>query len=123
MLNKCAAREAKKLAIIDLDQNGKSITWGQIAIQADRIAQLLFDKGVQPGDKVAVLSDENIEKLIVWMGICRYGAVICPINVEMNAAYIVEILDSIKPTITLCHKDFNKSILKLDNVLSTLTFG
>ena len=123
LLNKWAAREAKKLAIIDLDQNGKSITWGQIAIQADRIAQLLFDKGVQPGDKVAVLSDENIEKLIIWMGIWRYGAVICPLNVEMNTTYIVEILDSIKPALTLCHKDFDRSILEFDTVRSTLTFG
>ena len=123
LLTKWAAREAKKQAIVDLDQNGKSITWGQIAIQADRIAKLLLDKGVQPGDKVAVLSDENIEKLIIWMGIWRYGAVICPLNVEMNTTYIVEILDSIKPALTLCHKDFDRSILEFDTVRSTLTFG
>ena len=123
LLNKWSLQNPKKIAIVDLDQNGKSVTWSEITTLADRIAQLLIDQGVKPGDKVAVLSDENIEKLIIWMGIWRYGAAICPLNVEMNTKHLAEILDSIKPTLILCHQDLDISMLDIDNISSTLTFG
>ena len=41
LLAKWRKRDANKTAIVDLDQDGKSITWGQIAAEADRIAQFL----------------------------------------------------------------------------------
>ena len=107
LLAKWRKRDANKTAIVDLDQDGKSITWGQIAAEADRIAQFLNERGVRPGDKVALLSDENIEKLIVWMGIWRYGAAVCPLNVEMNQVHLVEILAGIEPTLTLWHTDLD----------------
>jgi len=84
LLAKWRERNADKTAIVDLDQDAKSITWGQIAEAADRVAYFLADRGIKPGDKVAVLSDEYVEKLIIWMGIWRFGAAMCPLNVEMN---------------------------------------
>ena len=78
LLAKWRGRDAEKTAIVGLDQDAKSITWGQIAETADRVAAFLSDRGIRPGDKIAVLSDENVEKLIIWMGIWRYGAAICP---------------------------------------------
>ena len=38
------------------------------------------------------------------MGIWRAGATICPINVEMNVAYIAPILRGIEPRLTLWHE-------------------
>ena len=107
LLSKWDSRDAEKPALVDLDQNGKSITWGQLAIEADKIACFLSDQGVMPGDKVALLSDENIEKLIIWIGIWRYGAAVCPLNVEMNEVHLVEILESIEPALTLWHTNLN----------------
>ena len=107
ILTKWNDRDPGKTAIVDLDQDGKSITWGELAVEADKIAQFLKDRGVQPGDKVALLSDENIEKLIIWMGIWRYGAAVCPLNVEMNEVHLVEILEGIEPALTLWHTDLD----------------
>src|SRR5690606_5895400 len=42
--------------------------------------------------RIALLSEERLEKLVLWMGIWRAGAVCCPTNVEMNIAYVAEIL-------------------------------
>lgn len=107
VLAKWRDRDADKVAIVDLDQNGKSITWGQLAVEADRVAHYLAENGVKPGDKVALLADEVIEKLILWMGIWRYGAAVCPLNVEMNEVHLVEILEGIKPALTLWHEDLD----------------
>lgn len=107
LLAKWRGRDAGKTALVDLDQGGKSITWGELAIEADKVAQFLWDRGIKAGDKVAVLSDEYLEKLIIWMGVWRVGAAICPLNVEMNEVHLVEILEGIEPALTLWHTDLN----------------
>lgn len=117
LLAKWREREAGKIALIDLDQDGKSISWGELSIEADKIAKFLSDRGIRPGDKIAVLSDEYIEKLIIWMGIWRYGAAICPLNVEMNEVHLVEILEGIDPALTLWHSDLDGA--KLTSGLKT----
>jgi len=123
LLTKWQARDPGKTAIVDLDQNEKSITWGQLANEADKVAQYLSDNGVKPGEKVAVLSDENIEKLIVWMGIWRFGAAICPLNVEMNEVHLVEILEGIEPALTLWHHELDGPKLTAGLTNPALKFG
>ena len=57
--------------------------------------------GIRKGDRIALLSDERLEKLILWVGIWRAGAAVAAPNVEMNIAYISEILGALKPKLTL----------------------
>jgi acyl-coenzyme A synthetase/AMP-(fatty) acid ligase len=95
-------RHPDKTAIHDLDQD-KPIGWGELHREANRVANWLVGRGVGKGDRVGLLSDESVEKLIIWMGIWRLGAVVCPLNVEMNEAHIRQLLLNIGPTITLWH--------------------
>ena len=106
LLRKYRDRDADKTALVDLDQ-GTSITFGQLHVAANRIANHLLAQGYGKGDRIAVLSDERLEKIILWMGIWRIGAVIMPLNVEMNIAYIPEILRNLEPTLTLWHEDMD----------------
>ena len=106
LLEKYKARNPDKTALYDLDQE-TSITFGQLHEEANRIANFLAERGIGKGDKVAVLSEERLEKLILWMGIWRAGAVICPLNVEMNIAYVGEILQSLGPKLTLWHESMD----------------
>ena len=123
ILAKWRRRDADKVAIVDLDQGGKSIAWGRLAAEADKVTQFLADRGVKPGDKVALLSDEFLEKLILWMGIWRYGAAVCPLNVEMNETHLVEILQGIEPTLTLWHEDLDGPGITAGLSTPALRFG
>ena len=60
----------EKIALYDLDQN-KSISWSSLAKWANRIAHYLQKEGIKKGDNIALLADESVEKLIIWMGIWR----------------------------------------------------
>lgn len=122
LLRKYRDRHPDKTAIVDLDQN-KSITFRQIHDEAERIAHFLKRRGVRKGDKIAVLSDENLEKLVIWMGIWRYGAVVCPLNVEMNATHLSEILANIGPVLTLCHDELDGPVLTGGLDCEVMTFG
>jgi acyl-CoA synthetase (AMP-forming)/AMP-acid ligase II len=92
-----------KIALYDLDQD-KSISWEQLHRWANLVARHLEDQGIKRGDRVGLLSDESLEKMIIWMGIWRLGAVVCPLNIEINVAHIQELLGSIGPKLTLWHK-------------------
>ena len=102
-----------KIALFDLDQD-KSISWGQLHDWANRVARYLSDRGIGKGDRVGLLSDESVEKMILWMGIWRLGAVVCPLNVEINASHIQELLSSIGPKLTLWHGDLDGPSLAQD---------
>ena len=71
------SRHPEKIALYDLD-NEKSISWGQLKDWANRVAKYLESLGIKKGNRIGLLSDEGIEKMIIWMGIWRLGAVVCP---------------------------------------------
>ena len=59
-----------------------------------RIARALQRSGIEPGDKVAVLSGNDIVAFSCVFGISRAGAVWCPINPRNEAAENQYILDA-----------------------------
>jgi acyl-coenzyme A synthetase/AMP-(fatty) acid ligase len=95
-----------KTALVDLDQ-GSAVTYRALHAQANRIARFLADRGIGPGDKVGLLADDNLEKLVAWLGVWRAGAAVCPLNVELNAAYIGDMLRTVEPKLVLWHRDLD----------------
>ena len=59
------------------------------------------------GDRVLLLSDETLEKLLIWLGAWRMGAVICPLNIELNEASLAELAAMIRPKIMFYHKELD----------------
>ena len=88
LLAKYKARDPKKTAIVDLD-SGSSITFGELDQITTDIGVYLKGRGITKGSRVLLLSDENLEKLLIWLGVWRIGAVICPFNIEINEKQMV----------------------------------
>ena len=103
VLDKYYLNQPDKIALYDLEQN-RSISWRSLSENTELIAKYLVSLGIQKGDRIALLSDESLEKMIIWMGIWRLGAVVCPLNVEINASHIKELLNIIGPKLTLRHE-------------------
>ena len=75
LLAKYRARNPDKTAIVDLE-TGTSINFGQLDRAAIDMAAYLKSKGIRKGSRVLVLSDECLEKLLIWFGVWRLGAVV-----------------------------------------------
>jgi acyl-coenzyme A synthetase/AMP-(fatty) acid ligase len=110
VLDKYRQQHPNKISLYDLEQD-RSISWGKLADNADQIARYLVSRGIQKGDRVGLLADESLDKMIIWMGIWRLGAVVCPLNVEINSGHIKELLQSIEPKLTLWHTDLDGAAL------------
>jgi len=116
------ARDPGKMAIVDLDQ-GNEVTFGELEQLVTDIAADLKQRGIGKGDRVVLLSDEVLEKLLLWLGIWRIGAVCCPLNVEMNAVHVVSITASIKPKLILVHEGLDGDALTAGATAPVVNFG
>src|SRR6202022_3266422 len=103
-------RHPEKLAIVDVDQE-KSISFGALEAATADIAAALKERGVAKGSRVLILVEENLGKLLLWFGIWRLGAIVAPLNVELNAAFIAGLAATISPALTLVHKDLDGNAL------------
>jgi crotonobetaine/carnitine-CoA ligase len=71
-----------------LDVCGSSLTAGDVASTAYRIANALVDLGVGPGDRVATLIENSPEAMLAWWGIVVGGAVAVPVNTAYKGEYL-----------------------------------
>jgi acyl-coenzyme A synthetase/AMP-(fatty) acid ligase len=122
LLEKYARRDPAKTAIVDLD-SGASIDFGRLNQIAVDLAAFLKSRGLKKGTRVLVLSDEHIEKLLIWMGVWRIGAVMCPFNLEINEKQMVNLTAALKPELILYHKDIDVAAMVGDAPAERVRFG
>ena len=74
LLAKYAKRDPNKTAIVDLE-TGTSVTFGELEQVAIDVASYLKSHGIRKGSRILLLSDGNLEMLMIWLGAWRIGAV------------------------------------------------
>lgn len=69
-------------------QYRREITWQVFDEKANRVANLLLSRGIQKGDKVAILMMNCLEWLPIYFGILKTGALAVPMNFRFDAEEI-----------------------------------
>ena len=91
----------KEFSLIETDRSApyrREITWSVFDEKANRFANMLLDRGVKKGDKVAILMYNCLEWLPIYFGILKTGAVAVPFNFRYDAAeilYCAELADTV----------------------------
>ena len=89
LLRRSAARYAERVAIVEGERQR---TYAQLDADASRIANALHERGLGPGDRIALLSRNSLEYAQVVFGVARAGAVLVPINFMLGASEVAFIL-------------------------------
>ena len=87
----CAASKPEAIALIDAD-TGASVTWRELDQRSNQVAQLLFARGLRPGDHISLLMENDLKYFEIAWGAYRSGLYITCINrylTAVEAAYIV----------------------------------
>ena len=71
----------------------REITWNVFNEKANRFANLLLERGIKKGDKVAILLMNCLEWLPIYFGILKTGALAVPLNFRYSADEIKYCLD------------------------------
>ncbi len=90
VLKESAASYGNKKALSMVD--GESLTYEELSEQVQLISKVLVERGIQPGDKVAILSENKPNWCIAYLAITTMGAVAVPILPDFHRSEIHHIL-------------------------------
>ena len=94
MLRQSFSRAADALAVVGGDTR---VSYRELDAGADTLAIHLAQRGVKPGDRIAVMLPNTIDAVLAVMVIARLGAVVVPIGTRLRQAEIANIFDDAQP--------------------------
>jgi len=71
---------------------GEGLSYAQLVAQTNRLAHLLIERGVKPGDRVGVRLPRCLESPVAVHGIMKAGAVFVPIDPWLPESAVVRLL-------------------------------
>ena len=86
-----AAQTPDRIAAV-MAGTGETITYGELERRSVQLARVLHDKGLRPGDVVALLTENSLRALEVYWAALRSGLYITAVNFRLKpdeVAYIV----------------------------------
>lgn len=87
-----AATDPDRIAVI-VAETGATTTYGQLEDRSARLARDLHDRGLRPGDVVAMLSDNRPECFEIYWAALRSGLYVTAINHHLTVDEIAYIID------------------------------
>ena len=92
--------DPKRLAIETVD--GKHISYGDLIAHAGQIANVLVDRGVKPGDRVAAQTEKSVTGLVLYLATVRAGAVYLPLNTAYTLNELEYFITDAEPSLVVC---------------------
>lgn len=106
---KVAAKEA---------ETGHTLTYGQLGRLSDALCTHLQQQyGVQTGDRIALLAENNLEYIALFAAMQRMGFVLVPLNYRLASAELDYLLKDSGPKLVICEDKF-EATLKAGEVLA-----
>jgi malonyl-CoA/methylmalonyl-CoA synthetase len=89
-----------RLAIETTD--GARISYGELISRAGQMANVLVERGVRPGDRVAAQTEKSVPGLVLYLATVRAGAVYLPLNTAYTLNELKYFISDAEPTLVVC---------------------
>src|ERR1700687_4678301 len=89
-----------RLAIETVD--GQRISYGELIVRAGQMANVLVDRGVKPGDRVAAKTDKSVPGLVLYLATMRAGGVYLPLNTAYTLTELEYFITDAEPSLVVC---------------------
>ncbi len=89
------------------------ITHREFRDRVDRVARGLFDIGLKKGDRIAVLSQNNLEFLYLYGASARIGIVMVPINWRLKPEEVEYVISDVSPRVVFADSEFQGMLAPL----------
>ena len=83
-------------------QTGETVTYGGFFANAERMAAVLSEAGVTPGDRVAVQAPKTRAMLELYVGTVMAGGVFLPLNPAYTGSELRYFLEDAEPRLLVC---------------------
>ncbi|MGD8252658.1 MAG: AMP-binding protein [Desulfobacterales bacterium] len=95
----------------------KEMSWHQFDRRANRVANVLMEKGVRKGDRVVLLMVNCIEWLPIYFGILKTGAWAVPLNFRFRGETILKCSATAEAVVFIFGEEFTERIGAIKNDL------
>jgi malonyl-CoA/methylmalonyl-CoA synthetase len=92
--------DPNRLAIETID--GQRISYADLMARAGRMANVLVDSGVKPGDRVAAQTEKSVPGLVLYLAAVRAGAVYLPLNTAYTLNELEYFITDAEPSLVVC---------------------
>ncbi|MBI3667634.1 MAG: AMP-binding protein [Acidobacteria bacterium] len=82
---------------VALEFLGRSWTFGEIDARSNRMAHLLLERGLRPGDRLCVYLANCVEMIDLYLACVKLGVIFVPINVLYREREIAHIVSDAEP--------------------------
>lgn len=111
-------REAATFASLP---DGRTVSFGELFAGAERMAAALAERGVAPGDRVAVQVAKTIEAIELYLGTVMAGAVFLPLNTAYTGPEVAYFVGDATPRLVVCDPARRDEISALSGGAEVLT--
>jgi len=92
--------DPNRIAIETAD--GKRISYGELVSRAGQVANVLVERGVKPGDRVAAQTEKSVTGLVLYLAAVRAGAVYLPLNTAYTLNELDYFITDAEPSVVVC---------------------
>jgi len=92
--------DPNRLAIETID--GQRISYADLMARAGRMANVLVNSGVKPGDRVAAQTEKSVPGLVLYLAAVRAGAVYLPLNTAYTLNELEYFITDAEPSLVVC---------------------
>ncbi len=82
-------------------EDGRALTRGETLARCEGFAGVFAERGLAPGDRILVLSENGLEQMALFMACLATGVAYCAINVEVNAGHVAEMTRRLDPRLVV----------------------
>lgn len=113
-----ARLDPDRIAVIDqADGTERQFTYGQLDGQLNRVANLFTARGLQAGDRVAILIGNRREFIEATYGALRAGLIPVMVNTKLGRAGLLSSLEQTCPSAVVVDPDCNDAALEVVHAL------
>jgi fatty-acyl-CoA synthase len=90
---------------VAIDHVGRSLTYSELDRRSEQLATGLIAAGLRRGDRVATLTENSDEHVVVFFACAKAGLVLLPLSWRLAPAEIAYQLDDAKPALLLVEQE------------------
>src|SRR3981189_500597 len=81
---------------------GQRISYGDLIALSGQTANVLVNRGVKPGDRVAAQTEKSVAGLVLYLATVRAGAVYLPLNTAYTLNELEYFITDAEPSLVVC---------------------
>ena len=87
-------------------ETGQTVSYEELDVRANQTARYLRDRGVEKGDRVAVVSRNRFELLDLFFGTAKLGAILAPLSHRLAERELAAVFSDVDPQLLLVETPF-----------------